>query len=185
VLSALKNATSILEASNVVLFKFENPYDKSVGVQDRRAKLGQGFYDKYSGKTVEQPQISVQEVQAKPATSDTVYTVKSGDVLSEIALKYNTTYQKLAKYNNIANPSIIYVGQKIRIPWTPTVGDVVIYNGAVHYTNAYADTGYPCTGGKAKITAIHQLGKAKHPYHLVGIGCSVYGWVDEGTFTKA
>lgn len=185
VLSTLKNTTSVLEASNVVLFDFENPYDKSVGVQNRRASLGQKFYDKYAGKKVELPQTSVQEVQTKPTTSDIVYTVKSGDTLSEIALKYNTTYQKLAKYNNIANPSIIYVGQKIRIPWTPTVGEIVTYNGTVHYTNAYADTGYPCTGGKAKITAIHQLGKAKHPYHLVGIGCSVYGWVDEGTFTKA
>lgn len=185
VLSTLKNATSILEASNAVLFKFENPADQSVSVQNYRASLGQKFYDKYAGKKVEIPQILVQEVQTNPATNDTVYTVKSGDTLSEIALKYNTTYQKLAKYNNIANPSIIYVGQKIRIPWKPQTGDTVIYNGTVHYANAYADSGYPCTGGKAKITAIHQLGKSKHPYHLVGIGCSVYGWVDEGTFTKA
>lgn len=184
VLSTLKNATSILEASNAVLFKFENPKDQSVSVQNYRASIGQKFYDKYAGKTVEVKQDAVQTTP-KPATNDEVYTVKSGDTLSGIALKYNTTYQKLAKYNNIANPSIIYVGQKIRIPWTPTVGDVVIYNGTVHYTNAYADTGYPCTGGKAKITMIHQLGKAKHPYHLVGINCSVHGWCDEGTFTKA
>lgn len=185
VLSTLKNATSILEASNMVLFKFENPADQSVRVQNLRASLGQKFYDKYAGKKVETPQESAQEVQVKPVTNDTVYTVKSGDTLSGIATKYNTTYQKLAEYNNIPNPSIIYVGQKIRIPWKPTVGDVVIYNGAVHYTNAYADSGYPCTGGKAKITQIHQLGKSKHPYHLVGIDCSVHGWCDKGTFTKA
>lgn len=181
VLSTLKNATSILEASNAVLFKFENPADQSVKVQNYRASLGQKFYDKYAGKKVEKPQETVQ----KPATNDTIYTVKSGDTLSGIALKYNTTYQKLAEYNNISNPSIIYVGQKIRIPRTYKVGETVIYNGTVHYTNAYADAGYPCTGGKAKITQIHQLGKSKHPYHLVGIDCSVHGWVDEGTFTKA
>lgn len=181
VLSALKNATSILEASNAVLFKFENPADQSVRVQNLRASFGQKFYDKYAGKKVEQPQETVQ----KPVTNDTTYTVKSGDTLSGIASKYNTAYQKLAEYNNIANPSIIYVGQKIRIPRMLQVGDTVIYSGTVHYTNAYADTGYNCTGGKAKITMIHQLGKAKHPYHLVGIGCSVHGWVDEGTFTKA
>jgi len=181
VLSTLKNATSILEASNVVLFKFENPYDKSVSVQDRRASFGQKFYDKYAGKKVDQSQ----EIVQAPTTVDVTYTVKSGDTLSGIASKYNTTYQKLAEYNNIPNPSIIYVGQKIRIPWTPTVGDIVMNNGSIHYTNAYASTGYSCTGGKAKITQIHQLGKSKHPYHLVGIGCSVYGWVDEGTFSKA
>lgn len=180
VLSTLKNATSILEASNAVLFKFENPADQSVKVQNYRASLGQKFYDKYAGKKVETPQEAVQNT----ATDDEVYTVKSGDTLYDIALKHNTTYQKLAKYNNIANPSIIYVGQKIRIPWVPEVGDTVVYNGTVHYANAYADTGCSCTGGKAKITQIHQLGKSKHPYHLIGIGCSVYGWVDEGTFTK-
>ena len=181
VLSTLKNATSILEASNAVLFKFENPADQSVKVQNYRASLGQKFYDKYAGKQINQPQEVVQE----SATNDTVYTVKSGDTLSGIALKYDTTYQELAKYNNIANPSIIYVGQKIRIPWEPQIGDIVTYNGAIHYVNAYATTGYPCTDGKAKITQIYQLGKSKHPYHLVGIGCSVHGWVDEGTFTKA
>lgn len=181
VLSTLKNATSILEASNAVLFKFENPADQSVKVQNYRASLGQGFYDKYAGKQIDQLQEVVQETK----TNDMVYTVKSGDTLSAIALKYNTTYQKLAEYNNIANPSIIYVGQKIRIPYTPKVGDTIIYNGTIHYVNAYADSGYNCTGGKAKITQIHQLGKSKHPYHLVGIGCSVHGWVDEGTFVKA
>ena len=48
--------------------------------------------------------------------SETVYTVVTGDTLSGIAAKYNTTYQKLAEYNGIANPNIIYAGQKIRIP---------------------------------------------------------------------
>lgn len=52
----------------------------------------------------------------KPSTSDTVYTVKSGDALSSIASAYGTTYQKLAEYNGIANPNIISVGQKIKIP---------------------------------------------------------------------
>lgn len=48
VLSTLKNATSILEASNAVLFKFENPADQSVKVQNYRASLGQKYYDKYA-----------------------------------------------------------------------------------------------------------------------------------------
>jgi len=181
-LKKLKSATSVLQASNAVLLDFERPADQSDAAQQKRARFGQKFYDTYAGKKVEHSQ---ETVQVESATNAEVYTVKSGDTLSAIALKHNTTYQKLSEYNNIANPSIIYVGQKIRIPWTPTVGDIVMYNGSIHYTNAYASTGYSCTGGKAKITQIHQLGKSKHPYHLVGIGCSVYGWVDEGTFSKA
>lgn len=44
-----------------------------------------------------------------------VYTVKSGDTLSSIAAKYNTTYTHLANINNITNPNLIYVGQRIKI----------------------------------------------------------------------
>ena len=72
--------------------------------------------------------------------------------------------------------------------WTPAVGDTVIYNGTRHYSHANAVTGPICKGGKAKITAIYQLGKSRHPYHLIavsGSGSTVYGWVDEGSFTKA
>lgn len=72
--------------------------------------------------------------------------------------------------------------------WVPAVGDTVTYNGNVHYVSANATNGSKCKGGKAKITAIHQLGKSKHPYHLIrvsGGGATVYGWVDENTFTKA
>ncbi len=56
-------------------------------------------------------------IPPKPTpNNDTVYTVKRGDTLSGIAKRYGTTYQKLASYNNIANPNKIYVGQKIKIP---------------------------------------------------------------------
>lgn len=55
----------------------------------------------------------------KPDTEspdEVVHTVEVGDTLSGIAEKYGTTYQKLASYNGIANPNIIHVGQKIKIP---------------------------------------------------------------------
>lgn len=48
-------------------------------------------------------------------TGHIVYTVKSGDTLSKIAIKYNTTVDSLVKLNNISNPNLIYVGEKIRI----------------------------------------------------------------------
>jgi GH25 family lysozyme M1 (1,4-beta-N-acetylmuramidase) len=60
------------------------------------------------------------EVQARVnelcgAKKEITYTVKAGDTLSGIAKKYNTTYQELARKNNIANPNKIYVGQVIKI----------------------------------------------------------------------
>ena len=52
-------------------------------------------------------------------TGDTVYTVKAGDTLGAIAQKYYgnaAEYKKIAHFNNISNPDLIKVGQKIRIP---------------------------------------------------------------------
>lgn len=48
-------------------------------------------------------------------TNGIEYTVKSGDTLSEIAQRYNTTYQKIAEDNNISNPDLIYPGQVLII----------------------------------------------------------------------
>lgn len=50
VLKTLKSASSILEASNAVLFDFERPADQSVSVQNRRAEYGQKYYLKYANK---------------------------------------------------------------------------------------------------------------------------------------
>ena len=43
------------------------------------------------------------------------YTVQNGDTLSEIAKKYGTTYQEIAKANGISNPNLIQVGQVLKI----------------------------------------------------------------------
>ena len=48
-------------------------------------------------------------------SNEIIYTVKSGDTLSSIAKKYNTTYQKIANDNNISNPNLIYTNQKLII----------------------------------------------------------------------
>lgn len=49
------------------------------------------------------------------ATGNTIYLVKYGDTLSKIALRYNTSVNELVRLNNIQNPNLIYVGEKIRI----------------------------------------------------------------------
>lgn len=53
---------------------------------------------------------------AGAAQGVTVYTVKKGDTLSQIAAKYGTTYQAIAAFNGIKNPNVLRVGQKIKIP---------------------------------------------------------------------
>lgn len=221
VLSELKNAKTVLEASNAVLTKFERPADMGTAVQNKRASFGQKYYDKYAkkpvtpdpkpttptlefavndivkfaggkhytsadatnGSSVGASKAKITAVHAAgkhpyhcravndagafvsgvygwvdastlskvttgtPAsgTNDIVYIVKSGDTLSGIAAKYGTTYQKLAAYNNISNPNLIAVGQKILIPGKasepakPVVieaGDLVKITGKKYYSGA-------------------------------------------------
>lgn len=151
-----------------------------------------------------------------PATPSAPHGVKVGDVVSIIPKARYATGQAVPSWviakkwivSDVSNSTCVTINKStdgknaIKSPidvkylkivesedrWTPSVGDIVTYNGNVHYVNANASTGSPCKGGKAKITNIFKLGKSKHPYHLVyvsGNGASVYGWVDEGSFTKA
>ena len=48
-------------------------------------------------------------------STNAYYTVKSGDTLSEIAEKYNTSVRRLVELNNIKNANLIYPGQKLRV----------------------------------------------------------------------
>ena len=44
-----------------------------------------------------------------------IYTVKSGDTLSEIAIRYNTSVNSIVQLNNIQNPNKIYANQVLKI----------------------------------------------------------------------
>lgn len=50
-----------------------------------------------------------------PTTSAEYYTIQSGDTLSSIATRYDTSWQWLAEINGISNPNLIYPGNTIRV----------------------------------------------------------------------
>lgn len=64
-----------------------------------------------------QASLATAEYEAKHGgiSKRRTYTVKSGDTLSSIAKKNNTTVNKLAKQNKIANPNLIIPGKKLKI----------------------------------------------------------------------
>lgn len=71
------------------------------------------------GKTMDWFRSQVKsKLEPKPEApgTDVEYVVVKGDSLSRIASRYGTTWQKLAEYNNISNPSLIRIGQVIKIP---------------------------------------------------------------------
>lgn len=45
-----------------------------------------------------------------------LYTIQSGDTLTSIARRYNTTVQKLTELNHISDPDLIYAGTTLKIP---------------------------------------------------------------------
>lgn len=48
-------------------------------------------------------------------TGHSVYTVRYGDTLSQIALRYGVSVEQIAKLNQITNVNLIFVGEKLRI----------------------------------------------------------------------
>ena len=51
-----------------------------------------------------------------PRPRPRTYRVKPGDTLTAIAARFGTTAKKLAALNNITNPSLIRVGQVLKLP---------------------------------------------------------------------
>lgn len=98
--NSVDNSKSIEElAQEVINGKYGNG-------EERKQKLGTLY------NTV---QSKVNSIYGKNVSNEIIYIVKNGDTLSAIAKKYNTTYQKIAKDNNISNPNLIYPNQKLVI----------------------------------------------------------------------
>lgn len=78
---------------------------------DRRNRLTNAGYNYDIIQGIVNQKLGV----SKHQTNNITYIVKAGDTLSKIASRYGTTYQKIARDNGIANPNLIYVGQKLII----------------------------------------------------------------------
>ncbi len=112
------------------------------------------------------------------------YIVKSGDTLSKIASKYNVNggYMALAKYNNISNPNIINVGQKIVIPNTTTVSSKPATTTT--NTNTSANTTKPAStpstssGGSIGVGSSVKITGTKY-----ATGQNIPNWVKQNTYT--
>ena len=74
-------------------------------------------WNKANGRVLEglKARRKAEKVLFDKMPKETFYVVQKGDSLIKIAKRYNTTYQTLAKLNNIKNPNLIRVGQKIKI----------------------------------------------------------------------
>ncbi|MFI3325601.1 MAG: GH25 family lysozyme [Clostridia bacterium] len=60
------------------------------------------------------------DTDSATSSSTNTYTVKTGDTLWKIALKYDTTVSALVELNNISNPDLIYPNEVIIVSTTDT-----------------------------------------------------------------
>ncbi|MBB1085471.1 LysM peptidoglycan-binding domain-containing protein [Limosilactobacillus fastidiosus] len=82
----------------------------------------------YVGQVLKLSANSTPSTSSRQVTSSTPagnYTVKAGDSLSAIATRYGTSYEALARLNNISNPNHIYVGQVLKLSAGTTSSNVV------------------------------------------------------------
>lgn len=59
ILQALKTATSVKEASNVILLQYERLADQSEGVQNKRAEYSQVYYNKYHKEEIQMARVAL------------------------------------------------------------------------------------------------------------------------------
>lgn len=97
------NITGLLSLDEIAKKVIKGDYGNG---EERKQKLTNAGYN------YNEVQNKVNEILKATSVN---YTVKSGDTLSEIALKYNTTVDALVKLNNIKNKNLIYVGQVLKI----------------------------------------------------------------------
>ena len=70
VVSVLKSATSVLEASNAVLLNYERPANQREGVQTKRAEYGQRYYDQFTTASLEEFIKLFQEMRSNLQDND-------------------------------------------------------------------------------------------------------------------
>ncbi len=127
--SLANNPLDVLQKGNVIVLR--GAVDSSK--EHERAKALAASVEGVTGVDVSGLQVIARasELNVTDADGDVVYTVKSGDTLSHIALQYYGSagpraYMKIAEANGLADPNKIYVGQKLKIPGTTKGPDEVL-----------------------------------------------------------
>ena len=116
----------------------------------------------YAGET-----LIVPENNNVTIGNDIIYIVKKGDTLWKIARDYNVTVRQIVNLNNIKNPNLIYIGQRLVIP--------IISNNSYNtnhtlYKIRYGDTLYSIARRyNTSIANIVRLNRIKNP-NLIYVG---------------
>ncbi len=82
-------------------------------------------------------------VTTTPQPGPLTHTVQRGETLSQIALRYGTTYQQIALLNGLSNPNLIYAGQVLVIRQGPTPVPTATFTATITRTPTVTPTHTP------------------------------------------
>ena len=165
--TTLKNATSVLEASNAVLLKFERPADQSEAVQTKRASYGQNYYEMFGTGTVTIP----------PSNGDT--TIKVPSEGGNGKMKYSSSNKPLVC---MQTQSTCYKGTS-----TMTVKGILWHSTGANNPNLKRYV-QPSDNASDRAKWLELLGKNSygndwnHITHQAGLNCWI-GKLADGTVT--
>jgi LysM repeat protein len=82
---------------------------------DEGSMMGGSIYDEpvIQGNTMPEP---TPWIGPAPTANTETYIVQKGDILSQLAVDFDTTTRNLISLNNLSNPDVLYVGQELRVP---------------------------------------------------------------------
>lgn len=113
---------SIINSNNLTKYdNVENSVDNSKSIEELAKEVIAGRYGNGEerkqklGSLYNEVQKKVNEILKGNIKREKIYIVKKGDCLCNIAKKFNTTVEKIAKDNDITNVDLIYVNQKLII----------------------------------------------------------------------
>jgi nucleoid-associated protein YgaU len=119
--SLANNPLDVLQKGSTIVLRGAVDSEEEVA----KAKELAGSVEGVTGVDVSGLQVIMHASQLNDTDDDgdIVYTVKSGDTLSHIALHYygdagKTSYMKIAEANGVADANKIQVGQQLKIPGT-------------------------------------------------------------------
>ncbi|HEY6541446.1 MAG TPA: transglycosylase SLT domain-containing protein [Ktedonobacteraceae bacterium] len=139
----------------------------------------------FSSFVVSQDQHSAEAANPGPGNGCNWYTVHRGDTLSVIAWRYNTNYWTLARVNGIRNVNLIFVNQRLCIPYrlgnsgnqgSGRVGSGVLANGTVLW---YA---YGALQGSSRGQVVALLHRAAAIYGLPANLLLAIAWQESGWY---
>ncbi len=86
--------------------------DLYTGYEDDATMMDDSTAIQESDYTAVEPMAPIAPVES----TTEVYIVQKGDMLSQLAVDFDTTTATLVQMNNLSNPDVLYVGQELRVP---------------------------------------------------------------------